>query len=168
MTEDERADWLARAVDDLIHGTTPRNPADDLDKGYIQSLLRIARVRRESGRAGRQTSANHEGDVWQSVIERLEPTDDSADRLPDVPQDEEAEALSQVIAMRRSLSSDALNIAEEYRDEVWRRVQERITKAEGGRKTTAVAAPHTTEPQDLPRGVSPDWEPFTSGRRTAR
>jgi hypothetical protein len=125
MTDDERADWLARAIDDIIRGAEPSDSPPALSEIEAESLLQAARLRLESGRSAQETAADHESAVWERLMARLErhgaPTEEPAP--PDAHSDDE---LRQVIGLRMHLAHEALQIAEQHREEVWERVRSRI------------------------------------------
>jgi len=45
MNEQERAEWLARAVDNLIQRREAAEPPEDLDDGDLDGIMRVARAR---------------------------------------------------------------------------------------------------------------------------
>ena len=59
MNERQRADQLARAIDELIHGTTPPAPAQADDE--LKSLIAVARARLGASRSA------EDRDVQESV-----------------------------------------------------------------------------------------------------
>jgi len=71
MNERQRADQLARAIDELISGA-PRPKPDRFDDQELQSLLHIAQARLEPSKNAASASADHEAAVWQQLIARLE------------------------------------------------------------------------------------------------
>jgi len=122
MNERERADYLARAIDELIQG--PATPEPHFDDEELRSLLRVARARLKSGTVSGRNAANHEATVWERVVMRLERQEDGADTNDDLlpPEDE----MRGVIAARRRMTEEVLELAERHRDDVWKRVQDRI------------------------------------------
>lgn len=145
MNEEERADWLARAIDDLLNQdrqrpTEPPPPA--LDREELNALLRIASARAESAQSLMHKGIQYEGEVWQRVLQRLDrrrtsravrPFDaaeavteaDKAAASRDL-QEMEVDELRQIARLRRQLAEQAVSIAEAHRAEVWKRVQSRL------------------------------------------
>ena len=128
MTEQERADWLARAVDALIHKTGEKPDAGTKDQELL-SLLRVAEAQALRARerlAG--TESGHQARVWDNVLARLT---ESAVQPPEVetPPDDAAE-MAKTIAARRKLSEEMMEFAEQFRDDVWARVKHRVSHAE--------------------------------------
>jgi hypothetical protein len=124
MNERERADALARTIDEMLRGTQTSEPRfDDED---LRSLIRVADARRQASIEAGRRSADHESAVWQRLVARLENHDAPEDGDPDElsPYDD----MRDVVAARRRVSEDVLQLAEQHREEVWRRVQERISK----------------------------------------
>ncbi len=72
MNEDERADWLARAIEDLIRGDPPMEPPPGLDRSELDALTRVARARLERGRVSAHEALRYEKQVWQEVLSRLD------------------------------------------------------------------------------------------------
>lgn len=70
MTDHERAEWLARAVDRMLHGITQDDANGTLDE-ESSDLLEIARLRRESGESARELAREHEESVWKSLLTRV-------------------------------------------------------------------------------------------------
>jgi len=145
MNEEERADWLARAMDDLLarDRSRPKEPPPPaLDKEELNALMRIARARADSAHTLMHTSLQYEGEVWQRVIERLDRRRTprvvrSLDASEPVSEAEESaaareleqmeiEELREIARMRRMLAERAAAIAEAHREQVWRRVQARL------------------------------------------
>jgi hypothetical protein len=122
MTEQERADWLARAVDALIHKTGEEPDAGIRDK----KLLSLVRVAESRARASRERLAaaesGHQGRVWDKVLARLTETTQQAGQ----PDADDAAAMARLIADRRNLSQEMMDLAEGYRDDVWARVKKRV------------------------------------------
>lgn len=128
MNERERAEWLARAIDDLIQGNaSPERPA--IDDEELSALLRVARARLEAGSLVAREGAGYEGAVWERVVSRLEASP-PPDPGPAASQSLDVDALRNVISARRRLSREVAELAEEHRDEVWQRIQERIDAAQ--------------------------------------
>jgi hypothetical protein len=131
MNERERAEQLARAIDELIHGT-PRPRPTHFDDHELQSLVQVAQARLSAGKSVASAGADHEAAVWEQLIARLEgrPRPARPKAGDDIDADDE---MRQTIAARREMSDSILALANQHKDDVWRRVQERITKRRGYR-----------------------------------
>src|SRR3990172_8830333 len=68
MKGQERANKLARAIDDLLQGCRP----DKLDDEELEELLQIAGIRLEAASSAAHVGAQHEGMVWRQVLDRLQ------------------------------------------------------------------------------------------------
>ena len=120
MNERQRADQLARAIDELIHGTRTPEPAQADDE--LTSLIAVARARLKASRSS-ETRAAQES-VWQRVMSRLDVRPQARRELSQgIVADD---AMRQTIVARRQMSDDILDLAERHRDDVWKRVQDRI------------------------------------------
>ena len=144
MNEEERADWLARAIDDLLSSdrSRPKAPSPPkFERQELNALLRIANARAERGDASMQTGVQYEGAVWRRVLERLDrrrtsrevrPLDVSAPVSPEEAaaakalDEMEIDELREIARLRRSMAEQAASLAETHRDRVWERVQSRI------------------------------------------
>lgn len=131
MNEQQRADFLARAVDDLISGIEPLAVPADLDARDVDAIMQVARNRLAVGRSAATDGLQYEGTVWQRVLEKL----DSAGKVmsqgpeaghsPAYDLSDEAE-LREMAVLRRQMSAQLHAFAEVHRDDVWRSVQERV------------------------------------------
>jgi hypothetical protein len=123
MNERQRADQLARAIDELINGTPRPGPAR-FDDQELPSLIHVAQARLEAGKNAR-ASADQEAAVWQQLIARLDgrPQPTQANPGHDIATDA---TMRQTVAARSEVSTAILSLGARHRDEVWRRVQERI------------------------------------------
>lgn len=72
MNEQERADWLARAVDRLIQSRGAPETPSGLDDDELEGLMRVAQARLESAQSIARAGLQHEGAVWEKVLRRLE------------------------------------------------------------------------------------------------
>ena len=73
MTEEERAGWLARALDHLTRGWAPTKPPREPARAELESLLRVARARRLLGEHGAQAAMRRATTVWRRILARLQP-----------------------------------------------------------------------------------------------
>jgi hypothetical protein len=145
MNEEERAEWLARAIDDLLNKDRQRPkepPPPKLDREELNALLRIASARAESTDSLLHRGVQYEGEVWQRVLKRLDrrqfPREvKSFDAVGPVSEMDEFQAgreleqmeideLREIARMRREMAERAASLGEDHRAEVWQRVQERL------------------------------------------
>ena len=148
MNDEERADWLARAIDDLLSRDRQRPkepPPPELERDELNTLMRIAGERIESSQTHLQAGLQYEGDIWKGVLRKLDrrrrprkvkrsnppavvPPDDQFSLERDLEQFE-IDELRDIAKMRRQLAEEAAAIGETHRDDVWERVQSRLSDA---------------------------------------
>lgn len=138
MNEQERAGWLARAVDKLIQRREVKPPPEDPRALDLGALLDVARVRLDLAKSAAHDGLQHEESVWQKVRQRLEnsaatPADATSplrrasdDAIIADLAELEAGEFDEVVAIRQRISAEMLTMAEEHRQAVWDRVQARI------------------------------------------
>jgi hypothetical protein len=145
MNEEERAEWLARAIDDLLNKDRQRPkepPPPKFDREELNALLRIASARAEAANSRLHSGLQYEGEVWQRVLKRLDRRQfprqvRSFDAPGPVSELDEFEAgreleqmeideLREIARMRREMAERAASLGEEHRAEVWQRVQGRL------------------------------------------
>lgn len=120
MNERQRADQLAQAIDELIHGT--RRPESAQADDELKSLIAVARARLAASRGADNRDVQES--VWQRVLNRL---DVRPQARREVSQEIVADdAMQETIMARREMSDAILNLAEQHREDVWQRVQERL------------------------------------------
>jgi hypothetical protein len=149
MNERQRADQLARAIDELINGMPRPGPAR-FDDQELQSLIHVAQARLGAGKEAASASADHETAVWQQLIARLEgrPEPSQATHAHDIATDA---AIRQTVAARREVSAAILSLAARHKEEIWRRVQERIKGRRGPpRKRHSPSGGTGGDPADMP------------------
>ncbi len=131
MNERQRADQLARAIDELISGAPRPGPAH-FDDQELQSLIKVAQARLGESKNAASASADHEATVWRQLIARLERRPQPSEAKPghDIATDD----MRQTVAARREVSAAILSLAARHKDEVWRLVQERIKGRRGSRR----------------------------------
>ena len=138
MRDTDRADMLARAIEEMVRGGLPENLGDE----ELEELLQIARIRLDAARMASQTGAATQDAVLERLIARLHVlhgerngggtnpsiVDSAGDFAPgdDDPGDVGVRELQDVISMRHRAAEDAAGIAEQHREAVWQRVQTRI------------------------------------------
>ncbi len=125
MNERERAEQLARTIDGLIHGS--RQPAPlNFEDNELQSLINVARARLEAGRDAAKAGTTSEANVWARLAPALEGVPKSRLKAGhDIPADDD---MRDTVAARRVMSDSILALADLHKDEVWRRIQERVQK----------------------------------------
>jgi hypothetical protein len=145
MNEEERAEWLARAIDDLLNKDRQRPkepPPPKLDREELNALLRIASARAEASNSLLHRGVQYEGEVWQRVLKRLDrrrfprevrPFDamEPASELDEFAaglelEQMEIDELREIARMRREMAGRAASVGEPHRAEVWQRVQDRL------------------------------------------
>lgn len=134
---DERADRLAKAIEQMVQGEVPEN----LDDEELHELLQIARIRLDAARLAAERGNEAQASVLERVIARLElrkqsqngdgrgaaPGSDSAAPLADQgPEHVDIRDLQDIIDLSRQLAEQAAAISETHREAVWRRVLERV------------------------------------------
>lgn len=129
MNERERAAALARAIDEMIRGAQTPDPHDE----ELQSLLRVADARRQASIESGRRSADHESAVWQRLVARLDQPATHDDGGPGDPTGGDDD-LRDVAEARRRVAEDVHKLAEQHREDVWQRVQERIATKKPRRK----------------------------------
>jgi hypothetical protein len=147
MDDQDRADELAKAIEEMVQGGMPEDPNDD----ELQQLLQIAKIRLDAARLAAEAGTEAQSTVLQRLIARLnllqkqgnlEP--DGSTTSHDLPEDMAAncegpehadfQELQEVIDLRRRLSEDAAAISEAHREAVWQRVQARIQAGQSERR----------------------------------
>src|SRR3990170_5078575 len=138
MRDEDRADRLAKAIEEMVQGGLPENLGDE----ELEELLQIARIRLDAARMASQTGAETQDAVLERLIARLhmlhgERNSDEADPSivnsagdfapnDDDPGDVGVRELQDVISVRHRAAEEAAGIAEQHREAVWQRVQVRI------------------------------------------
>ncbi|MDP2675450.1 MAG: hypothetical protein Q8Q00_11185 [Dehalococcoidia bacterium] len=138
MRDEDRADMLARAIEEMVRGDLPENLGDE----ELEELLQIARIRLDAARMASQTGAETQDAVLERLIARMhvlrgehnsggtDPSivDSAGDFAPDDddPENVGVRVLQDVISMRHRAAEEAAGIAEQHREAVWQRVQARI------------------------------------------
>jgi hypothetical protein len=118
MNDAERAEWLARAIDRLVHGAGQDQTPDEIGDQELDTLLGVAELRHTAGNERRRSSAEHESAVWGKLARVLNTA--AISTSPD-----HAEEMVEAIASRRPLYRDTPDDAE---SEVWERVRLRLAE----------------------------------------
>jgi hypothetical protein len=139
MNERQRADQLAQAIDELIHGTRTPEPAQADDE--LKSLIAVARARLDASRGAENRDVQES--VWQRVLSRL---DVRPQARREVSQEIVADdAMRETIVARREMSDAILDLAEQHREDVWERVQQRIGRGPRRKPSGAVGTGGKTD-----------------------
>src|SRR5207245_2127974 len=138
MNERERAERLARAIDDLLEGDHSMEAADaqpaGMEEDEVAALLRIAKTRLDQASAAAHAGIQYEGAIWQQVLHRLDRRSRTAHTPPNAadvasPTEEftgasieaqgDFEELADVVRLRRQMSEQTAKLAEVHKDAVW-------------------------------------------------
>jgi len=125
MNEQERARIVARAIDALLAGADTNTPETGGNE-ELQSLLDIAEERLFGSALIAKASIQHEREVWQSVVKRIQDAEIEAVTASPGAEDEELEELGEVIALRRRLEAEVSALGGSHKAEVWDKVQSRL------------------------------------------
>lgn len=138
MSRGERAERLARAIEDLVQGRQP----PQLDDDELEELLQIARIRLDAGQAAARAGAHQERSIWEQVVSELEkirhrknghssaPPKATNLMTGDAPGKFDVQELQDIINLRRQIAEEATSLAEMHRDAVWQKVQARLQAGE--------------------------------------
>ena len=123
MRDRDRADMLARAIEEMVQGGLPQSLGDE----ELEELLQIARIRLDAARMAAQTGAETQDAVLERLIARLhvlrgernggetDPSvvDSAGDFAPDDddPKDVGVRELQDVISVRRRAAEEAVVVA---------------------------------------------------------
>ena len=135
MNEEERAERFARDLDQFLFGGI-NEPPSDLDDHDLSSLFDVARRRVDKSEAARQQAERYESDACEKLLSSLNPEDEPATgHTPAVDGDTvDSREMRDVISMRRQIAEDALSLAEQHREDVWNRINERVADDNGKRQ----------------------------------
>jgi hypothetical protein len=154
MQDDDRADRLARAIEEMVQGDTP----EDLDDEELHELLQIARIRLDAAHLAAQAGAEAQDSVLERLLARLGSLqksdgreidgnpDAATNRVTDVASDDDdldrmnIKDMQEVVGLRRQMAEHVAAISETHREAVWQRVQSRI-QAERSEKRGLVRWP---------------------------
>src|SRR3990172_2569483 len=126
MRDEDRADMLARAIEEMVQGGLP----EDLGDEEMEELLQIARIRLDAARMASQTGAETQDAVLERLIARLHvlrgehnssethpSTVDSAGDFAtndDDPEDVGVRELQDGVSMRHRAAEEAAGIAGQH------------------------------------------------------
>ena len=143
MRDEDRADKLARAIEEMVQGGLPQDLGDE----ELEELLQISRIRLDAARMATQTGAETQDAVLERLIARLHVlrgernggetgpsiVDSAGDFAPDDddPENVSVRELQDIISMRHHAAEKAAAISEQHREAVWQRVQARIGAHQG-------------------------------------
>src|SRR3972149_2936787 len=135
MRDEDRADKLARAIEEMVQGGLP----EDLGDEDLEELLQIARIRLDAARMATQTGAETQDAVLERLIARLHllrgernggetgPSivDSAGDIAPDDddPENVGVRELQDIISIRHHAAEEAAAISEQHREAGWQRGQ---------------------------------------------
>ncbi len=148
MRDQDRADKLAKAIEEMVQGRMPK----DLDDEDLQQLLQIAKIRLDAAHLAAETGAEAQDAILERLIARLDllqkqgngepngstaahdsPEDIAAD--PDDPEHLDVKELQGVIDLRRQMAEHAAAISETHREAVWRQVQARVQASQSEKRS---------------------------------
>ncbi len=147
MHDQDRADKLAKAIEEMVQGRMPK----DLDDEDLQQLLQIAKIRLDAARQAAEAGAEAQSTALERLIARLNLLQKQGNSEPsgsttahDLPEEiaadrEDAEHLDvkeiqEVINLRRQMAEHAAAISEAHRETVWQRVQARIQASQSEKR----------------------------------
>jgi len=116
----ERAEALARAIDERISGKEGKQ-GGQVKGGTVRSSMNSADARGQGGGEAGQYSDQGSAASRQLSDEISEETADS-----EAPVDNGSDEMHDIVSARRRVAEDIHELAERHREDVWRRVQERI------------------------------------------
>lgn len=164
MNEHERAEWLARTIDDILRGTQLNKRPAGLDENDIDALLRAAAGRLNTGEEAARAGLQYEGPIWQAVLQRLDRRSQrregdpayastqvvARDNSPKTPPDREMEGLREIVDMRRRMALRLAAFSDTYKDEVWRQLESRMKARTKDKKGFFSFLRRSREPKQVP------------------
>ncbi len=147
MRDQDRADKLAKAIEEMVQGRMP----EDLDDEELQELLQIAKIRLDVARLAAEAGSEAQSAVLERLIARLNLLQKrdagelngftaAHDRAGDIaandedPEHVDVKELQDVIDLRRQMAEHAAAVSEAHREAVWQRVQARIQASESEKR----------------------------------
>ncbi len=148
MHDQDRADKLAKAIEEMVQGHMPK----DLDDEDLQQLLQIAKIRLDAAHLAAEAGAEAQGTVLERLIARLDILQKQGNSEPngsttapdcegelaanhEDPEHIDVKEIQEVIDLRRQMAEHAAGISETHREAVWQRVQARIQAGQSEKRS---------------------------------
>ncbi len=139
MRDEDRADKLAKAIEEMVQGHMP----EGLDDEELDELLQIAKIRLDAGQLAARAGVDAKAEVLKRVMGRIGSLQESDNHEPDgLPtasdsagvitsgdsdtEQLDVQGLQDIVGLRHRMAERAVTISESHRDAVWQRVQARI------------------------------------------
>ncbi len=139
MRDEDRADKLAKAIEEMVQGHMPESLGDE----ELDELMQIAKIRLDAGQLAARAGDEAKAEVLKRVMDRVgslqegdnhEPdglataSDSAGEITPDDrdPEQLDVQGLQDIVALRQRMAERAATISESHREAVWQRVQARI------------------------------------------
>ncbi|KKM68639.1 hypothetical protein LCGC14_1458910 [marine sediment metagenome] len=139
MRDEDRADKLAKAIEEMVQGHTP----EGLDDEELDELLQIAKIRFDAGQLAARAGAEAQPEVLKRLMARLGSLQEGDNREPDGlptasvsageiasgdrdPEQLDVQELQHIVGLRHRMAERAATISESHREAVWQRVQASI------------------------------------------
>lgn len=139
MRDEDRADKLAKAIEEMVQGHMPEGLGDE----ELDELLQIAKIRLDAGQLAARAGAEAKDEVLKRVMDRLGSLQGGdtgePDGLPTAsesggeiassgkdPEQLDVQGLQDIVALRHRMAEHAATISENHREAVWQRVQAHI------------------------------------------
>ncbi len=147
MDDQNRADELAKAIEEMVQGRMP----EDLNDEELQQLVQIAKIRLDAAHLAAEAGTEAQSAILERLIARLNLLQEQASSEPEGsttthdcaediaadrtdPEQTDIKELQEVIDLRRRMSEQAAAISDAHREAVWQRVQARIQASESERR----------------------------------
>ena len=139
MRDEDRADMLAKAIEEMVQGHMPEGLGD----AELDELLQIAKIRLDAGQLAAKAGVEAKAEVLKRVMDRLgslqEGDNLETDGLPTAsdsareitsgdsdPEQLDIQGLQDIVGLRHRMAERAATISESHREAVWQRVQAHI------------------------------------------
>ncbi len=139
MRDEDRADKLAKAIEEMVQGHMP----EGLDDEELDELLQIAKIRLDAGQLAARAGVEAQAEVLKRLMDRLGSLQEGDNREPDGlptasdsaieiasgardPEQLDVQELQHIVGLRHRMADRAATISESHREAVWQRVQARI------------------------------------------
>jgi hypothetical protein len=148
MRNQDRADKLAKAIEEMVQGRMP----EDLDDEELQELLQIAKIRLDAARLAAEAGTEAQSAVLERLLARLnllqkrdagepnglttahDPMRGTAANDDEDPEHMDVKELQDVIDLRRQMAEHAAAVSEAHREAVWQRVQASIQASQSQKR----------------------------------